>query len=64
MPKQDLPTCPNTEHQFAMTKWEVKTAERRIALNDGTVEAETIMTQRAITLVCTRCTKVQPALPK
>jgi hypothetical protein len=41
MPKQDLSTCPVTQHQFVITKWEVKTSERRIVRDDDTVEAET-----------------------
>ena len=64
MPKQDLSTCPDNQHQFVINKWEVKTAERRKALDDDTVEAETITTQRAITLVCSRCAMVQAAPPK
>jgi hypothetical protein len=64
MPKQDLSTCPATQHQFVITNWEVKTSERRIARNDDTVEAETTTSQRAITLVCSRCAKVQAAPPK
>ena len=57
-------TCTDTEHHYMITKWEVKTAERRIVPDVNAVEAETLTTQRAVTLVCQRCAKVQAAPPK